>query len=63
MATDIYPTLRIYGVMADEMTKTTFRLAKSLLKQVKQYALDHDVTDTDVFTEAIKEYLNKRRPK
>ncbi|HEV2119434.1 MAG TPA: hypothetical protein VGS11_04940 [Candidatus Bathyarchaeia archaeon] len=45
------------------MTKTTFRLPKALLKQVKQYALDHDANDTAVFLDALREYLNKHKTK
>lgn len=46
-----------------EMTKTTFRLSKSLLREVKHYATDHDMTDTNVFTEALQEYLSKKAGK
>jgi predicted transcriptional regulator len=46
-----------------EMAKTTFRLPKSLLREVKHYATDHDKTDTDIFVEALREYLNKRAGK
>jgi len=46
-----------------EMTKTTFRLPKTLLREAKHYATDHDMTDTDVFTEALQEYLTKRAGK
>lgn len=44
-----------------EVTKTTFRLPKPLLKEVKRYAIDHDKNDTEIFLEAIREYLDKRR--
>ncbi len=43
----------------DEMTKTTFRMQKSLLKDVKHYAIDHDTSDTDVFNQAVKEFMTK----
>jgi len=47
----------------DALAKTTFRLPKSLLKEVKQYGLDHEMTHTEVFIEALREYLGKRRTK
>jgi len=47
----------------EEVTKTTFRMPKALLKQVKQYALDHDTNDTAVFVDAVREYLNKHKPR
>jgi predicted transcriptional regulator len=43
------------------MTKTTFRLPKSLLREVKHYATDHDKSDTEIFNEALREYLDKRK--
>jgi hypothetical protein len=47
-------------VMAEEeWTKTTFRLPKSLLRSVKHYATDHDMSDTDVFNVALREYLER----
>jgi metal-responsive CopG/Arc/MetJ family transcriptional regulator len=53
-----------YGIMTDEeLVKTTFRLPKSLLKEVKHYATDHEVSDTDVFNEALREYLDRRMSK
>lgn len=47
----------------EELTKTTFRLSKSLLKEVQQYGLDHDMTDTDIFNEALRDYLSKHKSK
>jgi len=45
----------------DEIAKTTFRMPKSMLRQVKHYATDHDMTDTDVFVQALKEWLAKKK--
>lgn len=47
----------------EELMKTTFRLSKSLLKEVQQYGLDHDMTDTEIFNEAVREYLSKHKAK
>jgi len=47
----------------EEWTKTTFRLPKKLLKEVKQYGLDNEKTDTDVFIEALKDFLEKKKGK
>jgi hypothetical protein len=44
----------------DEIVKTSFRMPKSKLKEIQQYGLDNDKTDTQIFLEAIQEYLNKR---
>jgi len=48
---------------SEQWTKTTLRMPKSLLREVKQYALDHEVTNTDVIIEALKEYLSKHKAK
>ncbi len=61
----IYATRAILMAMPteQEMTKTTFRLPKNLLKEVKHYATDHDKSDTDIFNEALREYLDRRAGK
>lgn len=41
--------------------KTTWLLPKSLLKQLKQYALDNDSTVTAVIIEACTEFLARKR--
>lgn len=46
----------------EEWTKTTFRLPKSLLKKVKHLATDQEKSDTEVFNEALKEYLKGQDP-
>lgn len=43
-----------------EETKTTLRISKPLVKQMKQYALDQDTTFTAVTTQAFEEFLNKK---
>lgn len=43
----------------DELTKTTFRMPKSMLRAVKHYATDHDMTDTEVFVQALKDWIAK----
>jgi hypothetical protein len=45
--------------MAEE-TRTTLRMPKSLVKQMKQYALDHDTTFTAITVQAFKEFLSKK---
>jgi hypothetical protein len=40
--------------------KTTWLLPKSLVKQLKQYALDNDTTLTAVVKEACSEFLAKK---
>lgn len=41
----------------EEWTKTTFRLPKALLKEIKHYATDAEKSDTEVFNEALKQFL------
>jgi hypothetical protein len=41
--------------------RTTWRLPKSLIKQLKQYALDHDTTMTAIAIEAFQEFLQKKK--
>ena len=47
----------------DVKVKTTWLLPKSLVKQMKQYALDNDTTSTAVVIEACSELLTKRKKK
>jgi hypothetical protein len=47
----------------DVKVKTTWLLPKTLVKQIKQYALDNDTTSTAVVIEACNELLTKRRKK
>ena len=41
--------------------RTTWGLPKSLIKQLKQYALDHDTTMTALAIEAFHEFLQKKK--
>ncbi len=45
----------------EEMTKTTFRMPKSLLKEVKHFAVENETTDTRVFTDAVKAWMKEQR--
>ena len=47
----------------DEMTKTTFRMPKTLLKEVKHYAVEKEMTDTQVFVQALREWMAKEAKK
>jgi hypothetical protein len=47
----------------DVKVKTTWLLPKTLVKQIKQYALDNDTTSTAVVIEACNELLTKRKKK
>ena len=47
----------------DARVKTTWLLPKSLIKQIKQYALDNDTTSTAVVIEACNDLLSKRKRK
>ena len=40
--------------------KTTWLLSRDLVKQAKQYALDHDTNVTAIVTQALHEFLNKK---
>ena len=42
------------------MIKTSFKLSKKLLKKAKRYAIDHDKSENDIFTEALAEFLSIR---
>lgn len=47
----------------DVKVKTTWLLPKTLVKQIKQYALDNDTTSTAVVIEACNEFMTKRKKK
>jgi hypothetical protein len=47
----------------DIKVKTTWLLPKSLVKQLKQYALDNDTTLTATVMEACIEFLAKKKKK
>ena len=41
--------------------RTTWRLPKSLIKQLKQYALDHETTMTAIAIESFQEFLQRKK--
>ena len=45
----------------DVKVKTTWLLPKSLVKQIKQYALDNDTTSTAVVIEACNQPSDKKK--
>ena len=47
----------------DEMAKTTFRLPKSLLKRAQRFGIDNDMTDTDIFNAALRQFLEAKSKK
>jgi hypothetical protein len=47
----------------EEMTKTTFRMPKALLKQVQIYGVNNDLTDTQIFNEALSDWMSKQLAK
>lgn len=47
----------------EEITKTTLRIPKRLLKQLKQFGLDNDKSVTDIAIEAFKEFLDRHQRK
>ena len=49
------------STQSEDVTKTTFRLPKSLLKEVQHFAIEHDKTDTQVFNEALKAWLVEQK--
>jgi hypothetical protein len=44
----------------EEVIKTTWRIPKPLMKQMKQAALDNDTTVSHVVIQAFKEFLDKK---
>jgi hypothetical protein len=44
----------------EEAIKTTWRISKPLMKQMKQAALDNDTTVSQVVIQAFKEFLDKK---
>ena len=45
----------------DDETRTTLRVSKKLIKDMKRYALEKETTLTSIVNEAFKEYLQKRK--
>jgi hypothetical protein len=44
----------------EEVIKTTWRIPKPLMKQMKQAALDNDTTVSQIVIQAFKEFLDKK---
>jgi hypothetical protein len=44
----------------EDVVKTTWRIPKPLMKQMKQAALDNDTTVSQVVIRAFKEFLDKK---
>lgn len=62
MARHIYSRQESYAmsntlVITDEDTKTTWRMPRELLKDLKRYAVENDTNVTAVVVKACKEYL------
>ncbi|MEM1963273.1 MAG: hypothetical protein QXN23_06570 [Candidatus Caldarchaeum sp.] len=47
--------------MSEETTKTTLRIPKKLVKQLKQFGLDNDKSLTQIAIEAFNEYLERHK--
>lgn len=47
--------------MTKDEIQTSLRMSKDLLKRLKQYALDHDISLATVVREACEEYLKKAK--
>ena len=44
----------------DEEIKITFRAKRGLLRELKHYAADNDITVTDILNQACKDFLSKK---
>jgi|SoiMethySBSTD1v2_1073268.scaffolds.fasta_scaffold10855_15 hypothetical protein len=47
----------------DEEIKITFRTNKGLLRELKHYAADNDITVTDIINQACRDFLSKKAHK
>jgi hypothetical protein len=45
----------------EELAKTTFRMPKSLLKEVQHYGIENDMTDQQIFNDALKAWLREQK--
>jgi len=43
------------------MTKTTFRMPKTLLKEVQHFGIENDMTDTQIFNKALKTFMAEQK--
>jgi hypothetical protein len=48
-------------VEEEDILKTSWRLPRSTVKRLKQYALDHDTTVTAVLIEALDEFFTNKK--
>lgn len=51
---------RILLIPDPNKIKTTWLLPRDLVKEAKQYALDHDTNVTAVIIDALTDFLNKK---
>jgi hypothetical protein len=47
----------------EEMTKTTFRMPKTLLKEVQIFGVQNDMTDQEIFNQALREWMTRETAK
>jgi hypothetical protein len=47
----------------DQEIKITFRTTKGLLRELKHYAADNDITITDIINQACKDFLSRAKAK
>jgi hypothetical protein len=47
----------------DQEIKITFRTTKGLLRELKHYSADNDITVTDIINQACKDFLSKKAHK
>lgn len=48
-------------LMVEEVTKVTLNIDSKLLKETKHFAIDNEITFTDVVNQALEEYIQKRK--
>lgn len=53
--------LRVFLVKDPNKIKTTWLLPRDLVKEAKQYALDHDTNVTAVIIDALIDFLSKSK--
>ena len=45
----------------ERVIKTSFRIPKQLMKNVKRFCVESEMSQTDVITQALEEYLKKHK--
>jgi|GEM_PF-5546485 len=45
----------------EEVTKATYRMPKSLHKELQIYGVEHDMTDQEVAITALRDFLKEQR--